>query len=102
MNMVEEHTITFEFARENLNNASTPLVQQLFGPPNKATSQKTMSNFWMKSYHLIVQITFKYWWGPLGFHICCSCSITMVGVITLKNEHVSKIENSPHMMMKVV
>jgi hypothetical protein len=26
----------------------------------------------------------------------------MVGVITLKNEHVSKIENSPHMMMKVV
>jgi hypothetical protein len=102
MNMVEEHTITFEFATENLNNASTPLVQQLFGPPNKAASQKTMSNFWMKSSHLIVQITFKYWWGPLGFHICCSCSITVVGVITLKIEHVSKIENSPHMMMKVV
>lgn len=47
-------------SRENLNNASTPLVQQLFGPPNKATSQKTMSNFWMKSFSLMVQITFKY------------------------------------------
>jgi hypothetical protein len=54
MNMVEEQTITFEFGREILNNASTPLVQQLFGPPNKATSQKTMSNFWMESSSLIV------------------------------------------------
>jgi hypothetical protein len=37
MNKVEEQTITFEFGRENLNNAYTPLVRQLFGMPNKST-----------------------------------------------------------------
>jgi hypothetical protein len=95
MNMVEEETITFEFGMENLNNAFTPLVQQLFGPPNKGTSQKTTSNFWMKSSRLMVQITFKYWWGALGFHICCSYPITMVGVITFENEHVQNLKIFP-------